>query len=270
MRTLTASRLNVLYDEFLDTVRQFIIRHKITEGEYQQILGFVAELGQSGEAPLLMDVFLGVTVDDLTYEHLNRLGGTRSNLVGPFYLEGAPLRPRPYRLGRDNEPGDTLYLSGSVRDAKTGAPIASALLDVWQTAGNGQYDHIDPDQPDFNMRGKFVADGEGRFEIRTVVPEAYQIPVNGPTGRMLAALDKPAWRPKHIHVKLSGDGYVPLTTQLYFEDDPWLDKDIVAGAPKPELTTRLEKHDRPDEIAEKDVDRPFYTARYDFRLVPAS
>jgi catechol 1,2-dioxygenase len=57
-----------------------------------------------------------------------------------------------------------------------------------------------------------------------------------------------------------------LTTQVYFEGDQWLHDDC-AGAPKPELVTRLEKHDGPEEIESKGLDRPFYISRFDFRLV---
>ena len=87
---------------------------------------------------------------------------------------------------------------------------------------------------------------------------------------LLAMLGRHAWRPKHIHFKVSHDGYLPLTTQVYFEGDQWLHDDCVMGAPKPELVAWLEKHNSPEEIESKGLDRPFYTARFDFRLVPAA
>jgi len=269
--TLTNERVKVIFGDLLDSLRQLIIKDRITESEYRALIEFVSEMGRlEYEVPLWFDVFLGVTVDNVTYDHYNQMAGTPSNILGPFYLEGAPVRSPPYRLGRDNEPGDVLFVSGSVLDAKTGAPIPGALLDIWQTSGNGLYDHLDPDQPDFNMRGKFLTDQEGRFEFRTVIPQPYEIPKDGPTGRLLAMLGHHAWRPKHIHFKISRDSYLPLTTQVYFEGDPWLHDDVVEGAPKPELVTRLEKHDSHKEIESKGLDRPFFTARFDFRLVPAT
>jgi len=269
MQTLTNERVKVIFDDLLDVLRQFIIKHRVTEPEYRAAMEFVGELGRTGEVPLWFDVFLGVTVDDVTYEHYAQKGGTSSNILGPYYVDGAPVRSPPAWLGRDNEPGDVLFVSGRVLDAKRGAPIPGALLDVWQAAAHGRYDIEEPDQqPPFNMRGKLFTDGEGRFEFRTVVPGNYEVPKAGPTGRLLAMTGRHAWRPRHIHFKVSHDSYSPLTTQVYFEGDQWLHDDCV-GAVKPDLVTRLEKHDSRDQLKSKGLDRPFYTARFDFSLVPA-
>jgi len=43
-----------------------------------------------------------------------------------------------------------------------------------------------------------------------------------------------AWRPAHLHLKLSAPGYELLTTQLYFPGDPH-NADDIADAVKPEL-----------------------------------
>ena len=267
--TLTNDRVKIVFEELIDSLRQLIIKHRITDAEYRALVEFADEVGRSGEIPLFADVFLGVTFDNVTYEHYAQMGGTSSNILGPYYLEGTPVLSPPYRIGRrDNEPGDVLFFSGRVLDAKTGAPLADAWFDVWQTAANGLYDHQDPDQPPFNMRGKFSTDEEGRFEFRTVVPAPYEIPKAGPTGRLLTRLGRHAWRPKHIHLKVSREGYLPLTTQVYFEGDRWLHEDCVEAV-KPELVARLEKHESREEIESRGLDRPFYTTRFEFRLVPS-
>ena len=61
------------------------------------------------------------------------------------------------------------------------------------------------------LRGKVRVDGEGAFTFRSVVPGRY---LNGAT-----------YRPAHVHVKVSAPGHAPLTTQLYFPDDPYNAKD---------------------------------------------
>jgi Dioxygenase len=38
-------------------------------------------------------------------------------------------------------------------------------------------------------------------------------------------LGRHSWRPAHLHFKIDADGYQPLTTQLYFAGDPYLDSD---------------------------------------------
>ncbi len=266
----TGERLRAIYQDLLQTIADFIRRHRITESEYRAALEFMAEMARSPyEIPLWFDIFFGRLVDDITHEEYNRLGGTSSAILGPYYLEGAPERPRPYRLGRQDEPGEVLFVRGRVSDAASGAPLAGALLDVWQAAANGLYDHQDPDQPPFNMRGKFRTDEEGRYEFRTVIPNNYTIPHDGPTGRFLTVLGRHYWRPKHIHFKVTHQGYLPLVTQLYIgHDDPYLESDV-ANAVKPELVVDPVRHDDRREMEALGVERPFYTVDFDIRLVPA-
>jgi catechol 1,2-dioxygenase len=263
-------RLRSIYLDLVHTLRDFVRRHRITEPEYRAALEFIGEMARIPyEIPLWFDLVIGRVVDDITHEEYNRLGGTASNILGPYYLEGAPERSRPYRLGREDEPGEVLFVSGRVLDATTGAPLAGALLDVWQAAANGLYDHQDPQQPPFNMRGKFRTDEEGRYEFRTVIPGNYTIPHDGPTGRFLTVLGQHYWRPKHIHFKVTHEGYQPLVTQLYLgSDDPYLATDV-AAATKDELVVDPVRHDDPAELAQRGLDRPFYTATFDIRLVPA-
>jgi catechol 1,2-dioxygenase len=78
------------------------------------------------------------------------------------------------------------------------------------------------------------ADGQGRFDITTIVPAPYQIPTDGATGNLLAAAGWTAWRPAHLHVKVSAPGYRLITSQLYFDGGEYLHTDI-ASAVKPEL-----------------------------------
>ena len=49
----------------------------------------------------------------------------------------------------------------------------------------------------------------------------------GPSYQLLQLLDRHPMRPAHIHVTVSGDGYKSLTTQIYPNDDPWLETDTV-------------------------------------------
>ncbi|MBV8966873.1 MAG: catechol 1,2-dioxygenase, partial [Mycobacteriaceae bacterium] len=179
---------------------------------------------------------------------------------GPYYVPGAPMLEPPCVLPqRPDEPGEPLNFSGTVT-ALDGEPIVGALLDIWQADATvpGSYSNIHPGQPDFNLRGKLRTDEQGRFELRTVRPAPYHIPDEGPTGRLLGVLGHHSWRPAHIHVKLTADGYGPLTTQLYFQGGEFLDSDV-AGAVKDDLILQLEPA----------VDDGASRLRYDFRLAPA-
>ncbi len=186
-------------------------------------------------------------------------------MEGPFYRPGAPLVAPPVALCADDEPGEVLFVSGQVRSAADGRPLPGALLDVWQTSQAGLYEHEDPGQPDWNLRRRFHADGAGRYEFRTVAPAPYQIPHSGPVGRLLAAVGRHPWRPAHLHLKVSAPQHKALTTMLYLEGDPWLDDDTIFSV-KPALTIALTRHDRPEDLAARGLDRPFHTVAYDFAL----
>jgi catechol 1,2-dioxygenase len=65
-------------------------------------------------------------------------------------------------------------------------------------------------------------------------PAPYQIPTDGACGQLIAAAGWHAWRPAHLHLKVSAPGHELLTAQLYFPGDAHNDDDI-ATAVKPEL-----------------------------------
>ena len=106
-------------------------------------------------------------------------------------------------------------MSGQVVSSEDGRPLANAVLDVWQANGKGDYENEDPEQPDYNLRGRMLTDENGRYEFRTIIPGPYEIGKGGPVEGFLKAIDRHAWRPAHIHFKLSHDGFNPITTMLF-------------------------------------------------------
>jgi protocatechuate 3,4-dioxygenase beta subunit len=260
----TDERLRLALDRVSAALREVVEEFQVTEPELRAALVFLGEVGQAGQLPLLSDVLgVSVAVDDVTCGA--RRQGTASSVEGPFYRPGAPTRTQ---ICRDDEPGDVCFVSGRVTDATTGAPLAGAWLDVWQAGAGGRYEQEDPEQPDYNLRGRLCADDQGSYEFRTVVPPPYEIPP-GPVNRLLGTVGRNRFRPAHFHVKLSCEGYEPRTTQLFLEGGAHLDDDTI-GAVKPELTGRLEQHDDPGQLSRRGLDRPFFTYAYDFALVPAT
>lgn len=259
-------RLHAIVDRLLGDLHATVRDLEITEQELRGALQFLSEVGAAGEWQLLSDV-LGISVAVDANSHRPGAEATASNVEGPFYRPDAPLVGPPVTLCGDDEPGEVLFVSGQVRSAG-GEPLPGALLDVWQTNENGLYEHEDPSQPAWNLRRRFHAGDGGRYEFRTVAPAAYQIPHSGPVGRFLEAVGRHPWRPAHLHLKLSAPGHRPLTTMLYLDGDPWLDDDTIFSV-KPSLIVALERHERPEELRARGVDRPFSTASYDFTLEPA-
>ena len=143
---------------------------------------------------------------------------TSSAIKGPYWRPDAPFTTDLARKG-----GEVIVVHGVVRSARTCKPVAGALLDVWQADHHGRYD-LDYRGNERFGRARIRAGSDGAFSFRTVRPAPYGSP--GFT------------RPAHIHFVVSADGHRPLTTQLYFEGDPYLDKDPLRDV-HPDLIARI-------------------------------
>lgn len=145
---------------------------------------------------------------------------TPAQTEGPFF----PIHDQPDKdadmtriAGHEQQAkGDVVVVRGRVLD-QDGAPVAGAVVDVWQANAAGRYAHErDPNpaplDPDFQGWAKLVTDDDGRWSVRTIVPGAYPV--------------QDGWsRPPHIHVKVARRGFHELTTQMYFAGNPLNDAD---------------------------------------------
>lgn len=127
---------------------------------------------------------------------------TADNIEGPFFKDGAPSRRT---LVRARDEGQRLALGGVVLGAGC-APLAGVAMEIWHADHRGAYDN-----DGFQFRGRLKSDADGRWDVSTIIPGRY--------------LNGRRYRPAHIHVKLFAPGHRPLTTQLYFEGDPYLEGD---------------------------------------------
>ncbi len=262
------ARLTQVFDTLLGTLRNFIRENHVTHEEYRRAVAFLSEVGQKGEMSLLCDVFVEVTVDEVDN---NGRSGTTTTIEGPFYVADAPAMKSPCVLPhRAEEPGPVLLFSGTVRSSN-GESMPGSVLDLWQSDTNGRYSHFDIPQAQapFNLRARVITDNNGRFEVQTRLPGPYEIPKAGPTGALLAAMNRHAWRPAHLHMKVTGEGHRPLTTQLFLKDDPWIDSDVVVGAVKKALVVDPVRHEDPNDLRQKHMKQAYYTLSYDFVLEPS-
>jgi len=246
-------RANQLITDILRRVHEAIVENDVTYEEYQVAKEWFIDVGQAGEWPLFGDVFVEHVVEEHAFG--NR-AGSQGTILGPFHLPGAPRLDAPFELPhRPDEPGDRTVVTGRVTDAD-GRPLAGANLDVWQADSEGCYSGFMPGPPDGNLRGQVATGADGRYEFVTMIPGPYTIPLDGPTGMMTAAAGWSPWRPAHIHLIVSAEGYEPLVTQLFIDSSDYLDSDV-AGAVKPELIVHPERADGG------------YALTYDFALAPA-
>jgi len=120
--------------------------------------------------------------------------------------------------------------------------------------------------PDGNLRGIFVADAEGKFNFRSVMPCHYPIPIDGPVGAWITAAGRHNFRPAHIHFISEADGYEPICTHLFVEDDPYIDDDVVFNV-KETLIQDFPLVDDASQAEAWNVPNPFRHVHYTIKLV---
>jgi catechol 1,2-dioxygenase len=224
-------RVDMLAREILDAVHATIRKHQVTYDEYNALKAWLIQVGEDGEWPLFCDVWVEHVVEEVDSAHRH---GSKGTIEGPYYVPNAPELGADAALPmRPEEPGTPLTWEGTITSTD-GTPLDGAKLDVWHCDDLGLYSQFSEGQPEWNLRGTLTVGSDGRFKVRTIKPQPYQIPTDGSCGRLIDAAGWHAWRPAHVHVKVSAPGHELLTAQLYFPGDEHNDDDV-ASAVKPEL-----------------------------------
>jgi hydroxyquinol 1,2-dioxygenase len=250
-------------------LHDFVRDVHLTEPEWLAAIQFLTEIGQTctdkrQEFILLSDT-LGVSILVITLNHPADAGSSESTVMGPFYWEGAPDLPRGSNLA-EGVKGEPAFYSGRVLSVD-GRPLENALLDIWSGDGEGDYDMQIPGEAAMKARGRIRTDAEGRYWFRSIKPSFYPVPTDGPVGRMLRKMGRHPYRPGHIHMIVSADGHLPVTTHLFVADSRYLDSDAVFGM-KESLVASFVQHPSGAAPWGEPLDTPFYTVSYDFRLQP--
>jgi hydroxyquinol 1,2-dioxygenase len=187
---------------------------------------------------------------------------TEATVQGPFFWPGAPEKELGDDIGEGfGEP--TLY-HGRVTDTN-GRPVANCVVDVWSGDEGGLYDMQKGDE--MSLRAQFRTDKEGNYRFWSIKPTYYPVPGDGPVGRMLDKMGRHLNRPGHMHMMLEAPGHQKLTTHIFVKDSPYLDSDAVFGV-RNSLVVDFPKHPPGKAPDGRAMNKPFYTAKYDFRLVP--
>lgn len=209
----------------------FIKDVKLQHSEFLAACDYLARAGklcnENRQEFILLGDILGVEV--LVDMMTNPVEGneSESTVLGPFYRENPPVLPKggtTIQKHYDNE--ETAYFEGYIKDEQ-GRGIAGVTLDVWEDAPNGIYENLDPDQPEYNLRGRFETDENGHYAFVAVRPVPYPIPEDETAGELLRFMGHHPNRPGHMHFIISKDGYRPLISQIYDADSKWLEDDSV-------------------------------------------
>ncbi len=244
----------------------FIKDVRLTQDEWETAIGYLYDTGQI-TGPTRNEFIL--TSDTLGISSLvdiinsNPDGGTEASVLGPFYIEGSKMVEIGTNLIGDSE-GEPTVVSGIVRTLG-GDPIEGAIIDVWQTAANGLYENQDPDQPENNLRCKMRTNKDGYYEFTTIKPVSYKVPTDGPVGRMLDLQGRHAWRPSHLHYKVSAEGHRNLITEVFCEEDEYIEEDAVFGV-RESLAVSYKQMSSEEEAEKYGIPSPFYKVEFDFDL----
>jgi catechol 1,2-dioxygenase len=235
----STDRVNLLASRAVKALNDIVLEERLSYEEYNAFKSWLIKVGEDGEWPLFLDVWLEHSVEDVATSHRK---GNKGSIEGPYYIPEAPEQKSPATIEmRADEDGTPFLFQGRVNSVD-GTPLGGAKIELWHADSDGFYSQFAPNIPEWNLRGSFIADDDGNFQINTMQPAPYQIPTDGACGQLIAAAGWHAWRPAHLHLKVSAPGHELLTTQLYFPGDPHNEDDI-ATAVKPELMLDVQPAD---------------------------
>jgi hydroxyquinol 1,2-dioxygenase len=267
-------------DERLKELMQALTRHlhafvrevRLTEGEWQQAIDFLTEVGhitddRRQEFILLSDV-LGASMQTVTVNNEAYGDATEATVVGPFFAEGSPEVP----LGGDiagGAAGQPCWVEGSVTDA-AGKPVPNALIEVWEADDDGFYD-VQYTDDRMAARGHLHSDADGNYRFWAITPTPYPIPDDGPVGRLLAATGRSPMRASHLHFLVEAPDLRTLVTHIFVSGDSLLARDSVFGVRDSLVKDfKAQAPGTPTPDGRDLGDRPWSRVRFDIVLAPAS
>jgi catechol 1,2-dioxygenase len=263
-------RLREIMASFIKHMHAFVRETRLTEQEWDIGVGFLNRIGQAthdlhNEGILFSDAIGVSTLVCLLNNGNNGATENAAALLGPFWRMNAPETPNGGSIVRSETSGPALFAACRIVDPK-GAPLPGVEVHIWHSSPRGFYENQDPGQADMNLRGVFHTDAEGCFAFRSVKPAGYPVPTDGPVGDMLRAQRRHPYRPAHLHVLAHTPGYKTLITQVFVDDDEYLESDVVFGVTR-SLIGDYRRHDSGTPPA-ADVTAPWYAFEYDFVMEP--
>jgi len=259
-------RLREVMQSAIKHLHAFVSDVEPTGAEWFKAIEFLTAIGHKcddkrQEFILASDVMgVSMLVDDINNRRV--AGATPSTVEGPFHIPNAPEVADGGDMAK-GAPGIPCFVTGTVRGLN-GEPVAGAVLDLWQTDGEGLYEEQRRTAEPW-MRGIYRSKPDGSYTIRTVAPISYTIPMDGPIGEFFSRTNMSHMRPAHIHFAISAPGYHGLVTHLFQKGDKHIDSDVVYGVKAPLVVDFVKKPAGKAPNGET-IDTPFYEVKYDFVL----
>jgi len=186
----------------LEVLLKKIHRRQVVVGMFSSlVIGCTSKSSDWCESPSVND--------DGEFPEAGSCQATVEEIEGPYYLADAPERTDLHIFGDE---GTLVTMSGTIFIDDCTQGMAGAIIEFWHADPDGDYDNT---SSEMRYRCRIITDSQGRYQLQTLLPGRYK---NG--------LE---FRPRHIHVKVfDSDNVERLTTQLYFEGDPYIECDSFA------------------------------------------
>ncbi|WP_300071640.1 dioxygenase [uncultured Ruegeria sp.] len=265
----TDPRMREIMGSLVKHLHDFARETNLTHDEWRRGIAFLegcaaVETEDRHEFILASDVLGLSSLVDMLHSTPD---ATSSSVLGPFHVSGAPPLPFGGDMKR-HYGGPVLLAEGVIRDVE-GNQIAGAELDIWQTAPNGMYASQDEEQDTYSFHGLMTTGDDGKYAFTTVKPVEYTVPSDGPVGDILRACGRHPWRPSHLHFIVKAPGHRSLVTEIFPDDDPYLDQDTVFGVRDDLVMTYVERpaSEFPEgmELSGK-ITEPFLHVKFDVKL----
>ena len=263
-------RIREVLGAFARHLHAFAREVELTEAEFHKAIDYVNQLGQftteDHNEGSLMSGTLGFSalvclLNNGDYGQTE----TTANLLGPFWRTDSPKMKNGESIVRSPTPGTPLFATISLQDP-AGKPVTGATIDVWHSSSEGYYENQDPNQAEWNLRGQFTSDENGQIMFRSIKPQGYPIPVNGPVGDLVRVQKRHNMRPAHLHFLACKPGFRTHISQVYSNDDPYLETDVQFG-----VTERLigaYVHHQKEASPDPDVTDSWYSLAFTLLLEP--
>ena len=234
-------RLKKIMNSIITHLHQVVKEVEPTEEEWMKAIMFLTKTGQKcddrrQEFILLSDV-LGVSMLLDSINNRKSKNETETTVLGPFHTT-SPKIENGANIANFVK-GKNCVVSGIITD-NNNVPIPGASLEVWQSGPDGLYD-VQKEDRIVDLRATLLSLDDGSYLFRTVKPQYYPIPVDGPVGDLLINLDRHPYRPAHIHFMVKAKGFKDLITHVFIDGDKYLESDTVFAV-KQSLIRKLEKN----------------------------
>ncbi|KAB8260333.1 Intradiol ring-cleavage dioxygenase [Aspergillus pseudonomiae] len=136
---------------------------------------------------------------------------TATAIRGPFFRADTPWRQNGEDIVKTKPAdGEMAFMHGQVLDFMSKKPLVGATV-----------------EEEFILRGKFKTGEEGGYSFYCLRPTPYPVPHDGPGGKLIELMDLHPFRPAHIHIIATHNGYRSLTTQIFDRKDKNVESDCI-------------------------------------------